>query len=213
MAADLAGARARMVQDQLVDRGITDRRVLGAMAAVPRERFVGADLRDLAYLDGPLPIGASQTISQSYVVALMLELAAIGARDRVLEVGAGSGYVAALLGHLSSHVFALERHEALAREAAARIAALGLEHVDIRTADGSRGLPDEAPFDVILVSAAPPALPEALREQLAPGGRLVIPVGTLGRQALERHVRGADGGFDVSRHGGVAFVPLVSGAE
>ncbi len=207
--ADHASARTQMVHEQLERRGIRDARVLAAMGAVPREVFVGAELQHAAYADTPLPIGKQQTISQPYVVALMLELAAIEPSDRVLEVGAGRGYVAALLGRLAAEVVAVERHTELADAARAHLAALDLTTIDVRQGDGCIAASDRAPFDAIIVSAGAKALPPALGPQLATGGRLVIPVGALGQQVLERHVRTGNG-FVVTHHGLVAFVPLIT---
>jgi len=205
-----AQRRRAMVERQLRARGITDERVLGAMAAVPRERFVDPGTEDDAYEDGPLPIGCAQTISQPYVVALMLELAEIGPDERVLEVGAGSGYVAALMGRLAREVVAVEHHGELAEQARGRLAALGVDNVRVVVADGKRGCPEAAPFDAIVVSAAATEVPAPLTEQLAPGGRLVLPRGGAGFQLLMRIVKHADGRLEESEHGGVAFVPLTS---
>ncbi len=207
---DIARERRLMVESQLEARGIGDPRVLEAMAAVPRERFVDDRARAFAYDDGPLPIGRDQTISQPYVVALMLELAAPGAHERLLEVGAGSGYVVAVAARLAREVVGIERHADLAGEAQQRLDELGVENARVMAGDGTEGLPDEAPFDAIVVSAAAPEIPEALMSQLAVGGRLVVPHGGPGYQTLERIVREPDGGFSRTRHGGVAFVPLVS---
>ncbi|MFP4126715.1 MAG: protein-L-isoaspartate(D-aspartate) O-methyltransferase [Alphaproteobacteria bacterium] len=204
-----ARERRAMVEHQLKARGIRDPRVLAAMAAVPRERFVGAGDERFAYDDGPLPIGRHQTISQPYVVALMLELAAVGPDERLLEVGAGSGYVLAVAAQLAQEVVGVERHADLAREARARLAALGVANARVVEGDGTEGLPDAGPFDAIVVSAGAPEVPPALRRQLAVGGRLVVPRGGPGFQVLERIVREPDGGFGTTAHGGVAFVPLV----
>ena len=199
-----------MVDAQIAGRGVRDRAVLEAMRSVPREAFVATRLRDRAYDDTPLPIGTGQTISQPYIVALMLEAAAIGPADRVLEVGAGSGYAAAVAGRLAAHVDAVERHATLARAAAERLAALGFANVAIREADGSIGWPAGAPYDAIVVSAAGPHLPAALREQLAVGGRLVMPVGERGwGQRLLKLTRIDAGTFRQEDLGGVVFVPLV----
>jgi len=207
--AGASGARARMVADQLLARGIRDERVIAAMDAVPRERFVPADERDLAYRDGPLPIGGGQTISQPWVVARMTELLHVGGGDRVLEVGTGSGYAAAVLAEIGCRVTTIERNPGLADDARLRLAELGYaDRVDVRAGDGSLGLADEAPWDGIIVAAAAPAVPAALREQLGDGRRLVIPVGSRRQQLLlvvERH-----GNEWVERpEGPVVFVPLV----
>ena len=204
-----SGARARMVADQLLARGIRDERVIAAMDAVPRERFVPADERDLAYRDGPLPIGGGQTISQPWVVARMTELLHVGGGDRVLEVGTGSGYAAAVLAEIGCCVTTIERNPGLADEARLRLAELGYaDRVDVRAGDGSLGLPDEAPWDGIIVAAAAPAVPAALRDQLGDGRRLVIPVGTRRQQLLLVVERHGDEWVERSE-GPVVFVPLV----
>ena len=172
---DFAAARARMVDVQIARRGIRDAAVLDAMRTVPRERFVPKALAEFAYEDTPLPIGAEQTISQPFIVAAMIEAAMIeaaeiGRQDRGLEVGAGSGYAAAVLGQVANQVFAVERHAQLGTAAAARIEALGYDSVRIESGDGSGGLPAEAPFDAILVSAGGPDVPHALKQQLAVAG-------------------------------------------
>jgi len=208
---EFARARQRMVERQLKARGIVDERVLAALASVPRERFVDPGAEAFAYDDGPLPIGCEQTISQPYVVALMLELAAIEPADRVLEVGAGSGYVAVLMARLAREVVAIERHQPLADAARERLTALGLTNVEVVTGDGTEGWPDRAPFEAIVVSAGALQIPPALREQLAVGGKLVVPVGGPGFQLLERIERTGPDAFRETEHGGVAFVPLVGG--
>lgn len=202
-------ARRAMVEHQLVGRGIRDRRVLEAFLAVPRERFVPADALSHAYDDGPLPIGDGQTISQPYVVAAMTEALGLAGHERVLEVGAGSGYAAAILAHVAREVVTLERHPSLAEGARARLAALGLGNVSVRTGDGTLGAPDRAPFDAIIVAAGGPSVPPTLLSQLAEGGRLVMPVGaTLEEQELVRVTR-RGGRFSEERLGEVRFVPLV----
>src|SRR5690349_17764032 len=184
-------ARARMVQSQLRDRGITDPRVLAAMGAVPREAFVPERERRAAYQDGPLPIGAGQTISQPYMVARMTELLRLRGGERVLDIGTGSGYQAAILAELGCTVLSIEREAQLAATAARHLAALGYgDRVEVRTGDGTLGAPDEAPWDGIVVAAAAPAIPDVLREQLADGARMVIPIGSRREQNLivvERH--------------------------
>lgn len=204
-----------MVQRQLVDRGIVDQRVLAAFRDVPREAFVPPDMASAAYEDGPLPIGHGQTISQPFVVALMAQALAVQPGDRALEVGAGSGYAAAILSRLASRVVSVERHGELAESAAARLEALGIANVEVHHGDGTRGWPSQAPFDVILVSAAGDHVPPPLTEQLALGGRLVIPVGIWHGQELLRLTKHAPGRIDEERLGRVAFVPLVesSGGE
>lgn len=207
---DLSERRNRMVQDQIARRGVRDQRVMDAMRQVPREAFVEAGLEEFAYEDHPLPIGEGQTISQPYVVALMIEAAEVKPGDRVLEVGAGSGYAAAVLGSVTGRVFAVERHPSLAASARERLERLGYRNVDLKAGDGTRGWPEEAPFDVILVAAGGPQPPAALKEQLATGGRLVIPVGAeKGRQKLLKITRKSELEYDEEDLGAVSFVPLV----
>jgi protein-L-isoaspartate(D-aspartate) O-methyltransferase len=188
--------------------GIADERVLAAIAAVPREQFVPRQLYHQAYEDFALEIGEGQTISQPSVVARMTALAAVGPRDRVLEIGAGSGYQAAILAELARFVFAVERIPALAEGARARLAALGYRNVSVQVMDGTLGWRAQAPFDAIVVSAGAPAVPAALAEQLVDGGRLVIPVGGIGRQELRLVVRRGDR-LDETAHGPASFVPLI----
>ena len=207
---DFSERRSRMVQAQIAGRGVLDQRVLDAMRKVPREAFVEAGLEEFAYEDGPLPIGEGQTISQPYIVALMIEAAEVKPGDRVLEVGAGSGYAAAILSRFTDRVLAIERHPTLAGSAAERLERLGYKNVDVRAGDGTKGWPEEAPFDVILVSAGGPQAPAALKEQLAIGGRLVIPVGAeMGRQKLVKITRRSACEFEEEDLGAVSFVPLV----
>jgi protein-L-isoaspartate(D-aspartate) O-methyltransferase len=206
---DYRQLRRRMVATQLVRRGIRDPRVLAAMRTVPRERFVDAALAESAYDDSPLPIEAGQTISQPYIVAAMIEAAEIGPRDTVLEVGAGSGYAAAVLGQLAAHVYAIERHAVLVAAAERRLMSLGYRNVELRVGDGSTGWPEAAPFGVILVAAAGPDVPTALKGQLALGGRLVLPVGGASWQRLLKITRSGDGDFRREELCGVSFVPLV----
>ena len=202
-------ARLSMVETQLAARGVVDPRVLEAMRAVPREAFVPPAYAGRAYEDGPLPIGEGQTISQPYIVALMLEAAKLRPTERLLEVGSGSGYAAAVASRLCARVFAIERHAALADEAAARWTGLGYGTIAHRVGDGTRGWPEEAPFDAILVSAGGPSVPPALMDQLAIGGRLVIPVGGRGQQTLLRVTRTGAKTFAQEDLGHVMFVPLV----
>ena len=210
MQPDFDALRERMVREQLASRDVTDARVLAAMRRVPRHEFVPAALRAQAYEDGPLPIGHEQTISQPYIVALMTQLAALGPASRVLEVGTGSGYQAAILAEVARDVYTIEIVEPLARSAEATLRRLGYERVHVRAGDGYRGWPEAAPFDAILVTAAPEKVPAPLLEQLAVGGRLVIPVGRLD-QELEVHRRTA-GGFEVARVAPVRFVPMTGEA-
>jgi protein-L-isoaspartate(D-aspartate) O-methyltransferase len=210
---ELEARRLRMVEEQLAGREIRDARVLQAFRDVPRHRFVPPELADRAYDDRALPIEAGQTISQPYVVALMVEALGLGPHDRLLEVGTGSGYAAALCSRLCAEVYTIERHAALAELARARIAELGYANVRVRTGDGTLGWPERAPFDAILVSAGGPRVPETLEAQLAIGGRLVIPVGELrGFQKLLRLTRTESGTLEREDLCEVAFVPLV-GAE
>ncbi|MBM6594442.1 protein-L-isoaspartate(D-aspartate) O-methyltransferase [Microvirga pudoricolor] len=207
---DLTRRRNGMVDTQIARRGIRDRRVLDAMREVPREAFVGAGFEDAAYEDGPLPIGEGQTISQPYIVALMIEAAEIRPGDRVLEVGAGSGYAAAVISRIAGQVHAVERHGSLAGSARERFSRLGYANVLVHVGDGTRGWPDEAPFDAILVSAGGPDVPQSLKQQLAIGGRLVIPVGLEeGRQTLLKVTRAGHTDFDEESLGSVMFVPLI----
>jgi protein-L-isoaspartate(D-aspartate) O-methyltransferase len=210
MTGDFAAERERMVARQIAARGIADPRLLAAMRKVPREAFVPDHLRARAFDDSPLPIGAGQTISQPYIVALMIEAARLEPGDRVLEIGAGSGYAASVMAELADRVFAVERHAVLAERAAARIERLGYANVSIVVGDGTEGLPDEAPFDAILVAATGPEVPEVLLEQLAEGGRLVMPVGAAhGLQSLIRMTRLGPERFERADLGGVRFVPLI----
>jgi protein-L-isoaspartate(D-aspartate) O-methyltransferase len=174
---DFAARRQAMVEQQLRARGIEDERVLTAMATVPREEFVPAEQRPHAYQDGPLPIGEGQTISQPYIVALMTELLEIGEGEKVLEIGTGSGYQAAILAELTPQVYTIEILPALAERAEQTLRRLGYETVKVRTGDGYQGWPEHAPFDAIIVTCAPANVPEPLKEQLREGGRMVIPVG------------------------------------
>jgi protein-L-isoaspartate(D-aspartate) O-methyltransferase len=205
----LARDRAFMVARHLGARGITDPQVLRAMGEVPREAFVSEPLAEFAYEDAPLPIEAGQTISQPYIVARMVELAELRPGDNVLEVGAGSGYAAAVMGRIADKVYAIERHEELARLAQAREAKLGYDNVEIICADGTKGWPEAAPFDAIMVSAGGPKIPETLKQQLAVGGRLVIPVGRDIHQTLMLVRRTGEDTFEQEDHGAVTFVPLI----
>jgi protein-L-isoaspartate(D-aspartate) O-methyltransferase len=206
--AEYAVDRERMVRDQIEARGVSDRRVLAAMRAVPRHLFVPAYQRDAAYRDTPLAIGQGQTISQPYIVALMTELLELAGDERVLEIGTGSGYQAAILGWLAAEVVTIERFSSLAQEARDRLAALGCSNVRVEVGDGSRGWPEGAPYDAIVVTAASPGVPDPLPDQLADGGRLVVPVGPRWTQHLVR-VRREGGAFKRETLIGVAFVPLI----
>jgi protein-L-isoaspartate(D-aspartate) O-methyltransferase len=201
-------ARQVMVDSQLRARGISDPRVLDAMARVPRHEFVPEAYRSQAYEDHPLPIGDDQTISQPYVVALMLESLQLSPEDKVLEVGTGSGYVTALLAELAAHVFSIERHPALANRAQEVLAALDYKNVQVFTGDGTLGLPAKAPFDAILVSAAAPEVPPALLAQLRDHGRMMVPVGSADSQQLQ-FVRVVNGEPVISLRELVRFVPLI----
>jgi len=210
---DLAEARAHMVRSHLAARGVRDAAVLEAMRTVPREAFLPPELEEFAYSDAPLPIERGQTISQPYIVALMAAAARLRPADRVLEVGTGSGYAAAVLGRIAHEVYTIERHEELATMAAERLTRLGFGNVWVLHGDGTLGWPEHAPYDAIVVAAGGPKVPEALLEQLAPGGRLVIPVGEgRGLQQLLRVTRGIDGRFRREELADVRFVPLI-GAE
>jgi protein-L-isoaspartate(D-aspartate) O-methyltransferase len=211
---DATTQRARMVTEQIAARGIDDPAVLAAMRAVPREQFVGAAWQTRAYDDTPLPIEDGQTISQPYIVALTLAALQLESSDRVLEIGAGSGYASALASRIVDHVDAIERHPRLTELARERLARLGYDNVAVHCADGSAGWPAGAPYDAIMVAAAGPRIPQALREQLARGGRLVMPVddasaGGFGAQRLVQLTRSVDGSFRERDLCGVMFVPLV----
>ena len=202
-----------MVTSQVARRGVTDPGVLEAMREVPREAFVGAGMEEFAYEDAPLPIAAGQTISQPYIVALMIEAAQIKPNDRVLDVGTGSGYAAAVLSRLAGKVFSIERHRKLADSARRVLNKLKYTNVEVRHGDGTLGWADASPFDAILVAAGGPEIPEALRQQLKIGGRLVIPIGEVGAiQELVKVVRDSEARFHEEDLGPVTFVPLVGEA-
>jgi protein-L-isoaspartate(D-aspartate) O-methyltransferase len=200
--------RRSMVESQLRARGIRDERVLAAMFRVPRHEFVSEEHRDQVYEDHPIPIGEGQTISQPYIVAIMLEALAFNPSETVLEIGTGSGYQTALLAELVRQVYSVERYASLARAAQATLARLGFNNVAVILGDGSRGLPDRAPFDAIVVSAAAPQIPPPLFEQLREGGRMVIPVGPAHAQELQL-VRKHEGQPVVTSMEGCRFVPLI----
>ncbi len=204
----LAHRRERMLELQLRQRGIRDERVLAAMARVPRHEFVAEPYRDQAYDDNPLPIGYSQTISQPYIVALMLELLSLKPEDAVLEIGTGSGYLTGLLAELSRHVYSIERHPELAAQAEVVLQRLAYSNITLLVGDGTSGLPALAPFDAIIVSAAAPEFPRTLFEQLREGGRLVVPVGPIECQQLELITKQAASPV-ITREVGCRFVPLI----
>ena len=194
---------------ELVKRGITDQRVLGAMLDIPRHIFVEEAMEGQAYSDGSLPIGEKQTISQPYIVAKMTELLALSGREKVLELGTGSGYQAAVLATLADRVYTVERIRPLALKARKALDSLRLLNVNLRIGDGTEGWSEEAPFDAILVTAGAPYVPECLIEQLAPGGRLVIPVGDRVDQQLVLVTKGADGQVERQDADGCRFVRLI----
>lgn len=201
--------RERMIQEQLVARGIHDERVLAAMRNLPRHWFVPKQIQDVAYRDGALPIGKQQTISQPFVVAAMSQALRLTGTERVLEIGTGSGYQTAILSELAAEVISIERHPLLAGRAGDVLERLKADNVEIHIGDGSQGLADMAPYDAIIVTAAAPALPEPLRLQMNPvGGRMVIPLGTSGQQRLERIIREGDS-WRMERLFNVRFVPLI----
>jgi protein-L-isoaspartate(D-aspartate) O-methyltransferase len=208
---DFTGERQAMVAEQLAGRGISDERVLAAMGRVPRELFVGDRDRRRAYRDMPLRIGHRQTISQPYMVAVICQAAEVGEGDRVLDIGTGSGYQAAVLAELGATVYTIERIPELAERARERLVEAGYGHVDVHVGDGSLGLPEHGPYHAIVVAAAAPAMPESLYDQLRVRGRLVVPVGGPDGQRLEVIVRSPEGPA-VARSVPCRFVPLV-GAE
>jgi protein-L-isoaspartate(D-aspartate) O-methyltransferase len=202
--------RLRMVDTQLRERGIADERVLGAMTRVPRHEFTPEPFRHQAYADHPVPIGEGQTLSQPFIVALMLQALALKPNEKVLEVGTGSGYVTALLAELTSQVVSMERHRALADDAREVLARLGYSNVKVIAADGQQGFPEYAPFDAIIVSAAAPAVPPALLAQLDEGGRMIIPVGPPDSQQLQL-IHMLDGQAHTTWREMCRFVPLLPG--
>jgi protein-L-isoaspartate(D-aspartate) O-methyltransferase len=200
--------RFEMVKYQIEARGIRDLRVLEAMREIPRHLFVPEPYREAAYRDSPLPIGESQTISQPYIVALMTELLELGPTDRVLEIGTGSGYQAALLSRLAAEVVTVERLSGVADGARKNLAARGIKNVEVIVGDGTLGYPGQAPYQGIIITACAPEVPASLIAQLADGGRLVAPVGSRDFQELTKLVRHG-GSVERSTFGGVAFVPLI----
>ncbi|HET7708629.1 MAG TPA: protein-L-isoaspartate(D-aspartate) O-methyltransferase [Sphingomicrobium sp.] len=210
---DFAALREQMVRRQIGARGITSPAILDAFRAVPREAFVAEDLAAFAYDDGPLPIGRGQTISQPYIVALMIDAAEIRPGARVLEVGAGSGYAAAVISRIAATVVAIERQPELVRIARERMALLGFDNVEIVAGDGTLGWPDGEPYDAILAAASGSHVPKALLEQLVPGGRIVMPIGDPGGiQRLVKAIRRENGSLTQETLCEVRFVPLI-GAE
>ncbi|MGB7281549.1 MAG: protein-L-isoaspartate(D-aspartate) O-methyltransferase [Candidatus Acidiferrum sp.] len=205
---DFAAQRAEMLEKQLRRRGVADPGVLATMGTVRREEFVPAEFRRRAYEDAPLPIGEGQTISQPYIVAAMTAALHLAGNERVLEIGAGCGYQAAILSRLACVVFSVESRSTLASSAAARLERLGYSNVHVHCGDGTLGLPELAPFDAILVAAAAPAVPEPLRTQLAEGGRLVLPIGDAENQEL-RYIERQGNSFLSCTLEGCRFVPLV----
>jgi protein-L-isoaspartate(D-aspartate) O-methyltransferase len=208
--ADFAAQREKMVRDQIAGRGIDAPRLLDAFRAVPRELFVSDEVRAFAYEDGPLPIEAGQTVSQPYIVALMISAAGVAPGHRVLEIGAGSGYAAAVMSRIAGEVIALERHAELVELARERMERLGFGNVRILEGDGTGGLPSEAPFEAILCAASGSHVPDALRRQLRVGGILVMPLGAPDSvQKLVKVTRRGDELFEQEDLGPVRFVPLI----
>jgi protein-L-isoaspartate(D-aspartate) O-methyltransferase len=203
--------RERMVTYQIANKGVKDERVLAAMRKVPRHCFVAPDAHAYAYVDSPVRIGSGQTISQPFIVALMTELLDVDPEHRVLDVGTGSGYQAAILGELAAEVHSIERHPKLAETARETLESLGYKNINVHVGDGSQGYPPAAPYDRIIVAAAAPAVPQALLDQMAPEGRLVLPVGPRYSQQLEVWDRKGDQ-FKQSTNIPVVFVPLIGEA-
>jgi protein-L-isoaspartate(D-aspartate) O-methyltransferase len=204
-----AAERGSMVEQKLRQRSISDERLLAAMAKVPRHEFVSPQNWAEAYADHPIPIAEQQTTSQPYMIAAMVQAAGIKPEDRVLEIGAGSGYQTAVLAELASQVFAVERYASLTEAARATLERLGYRNTKVVTGDGSLGLPEAAPFDAIIVSAAAPRIPQALVDQLAVGGRLVVPVGESEQQVVQLVLRDKEGNIRVQTLEGCRFVPLI----
>jgi protein-L-isoaspartate(D-aspartate) O-methyltransferase len=210
LTADTAREREAMVERQLRRRGINEPEILEAFRAGPREAFVAEEYAHLAYGDHPLPIEAGQTISQPYIVALMIEAAAIKRGDKVLEVGSGSGYASAVISRIAAEVIGIERQHDLVEVSRERLRLLGYENVKVLEGDGTKGVPDDAPFDAILAAASGSHVPQTLLDQLAPGGRIVMPLGEPGWvQKLVKVTKQEDGSLQQSDLGGVRFVPLI----
>ncbi len=205
---EYAAQRVEMIEKQVRRRGVTDPAVLAAMQAVPRHEFVAEEIRSNAYADAPLPIGGGQTISQPYIVAAMTAALHLRASDKVLEIGTGCGYQAAVLACLAKDVFTIERRPELASGACARLARLGYSNAHVHCGDGTLGLPEFAPFDAILVAAAAPAIPRPLLAQLAEGGRMILPLGGVEHQELQLIEKHGDA-FPTKMLEGCRFVPLV----
>lgn len=207
---DFTAEREAMIDRHLRRRGINEQRILDAFLAVPREKFVSPEYEHLAYGDHPLPIEAGQTISQPYIVALMIQAAEIKPGDKVLEIGAGSGYAAAVISRIADKVVAIERQHDLVEVASERLKRLDYDNVRIVEGDGTKGCPDEAPFDAILAAASGSHVPRPLLAQLAPGGRIVMPIGSPGWvQELVKVTKQEDGVLKQENLGGVRFVPLI----
>ncbi|MFC1577326.1 protein-L-isoaspartate(D-aspartate) O-methyltransferase [Candidatus Omnitrophota bacterium] len=209
--AEYQAMRKKMVESQITARGVRSRPVIDAMLKVPRHEFVPEKYRQYSYADGPLPIGYKQTISQPYIVALMTELADIQSSDRVLEIGTGSGYQAAILGELAKEVYTIEILEPLAERSADKLSNAGYNNIHVRCGDGYKGWPEEAPFDAIIVTAAPEAVPQELLRELAPEGRLVVPVGKHYQQL--KLLKNTGSGVVEKTIIPVRFVPMVRAKE
>lgn len=209
---EFVSLRKKMVETQILARDITDQRVLAAMLEIPRHKFVPREFQAQSYEDYPVPIGDEQTISQPYIVAFMSEALKVKPEDRVLEIGTGSGYQSAVLSRLAKQVFSMEIVESLGKHAAETLAGLGYSNVEVRIGNGYKGWPEKAPFNAIIVTAAPDHIPQALLDQLAPGGRLIVPVGKAW-QSLVRVTRGADGKLTREQLLPVRFVPMTGDTE
>jgi protein-L-isoaspartate(D-aspartate) O-methyltransferase len=202
-------ARKSMIEEQLIPRGIKDRETLKSMSKVPRHMFVPKTLQKHAYEDGPMQIGFGQTISQPYIVALMTQSAKITSESRVLEIGTGSGYAAAILSQIAKEVYTVERIPELANHAIEMFQTLGYKNISVKISNGTLGWAEKGPFDAILVTAGGPTIPESLLEQLKPGGSIVIPVGDLHTQELVRMTKTLEGKPSIENLGAVRFVPLI----